>query len=710
MTLRTDDIDDALRAVLPGAAPAAVSRLATLLAEVANGVISRDAAIARVTADQSLASLLDSLAGRQIQGRHALLSFGPDGRFGDISIRDVAGGNIVNLTFNVKPGAPAIDSFAAQTLLDAMPTDVVPDVAPLPTPHRIPLRHNELFVGRVADLKALARVLKEHQSAVAITTGIGGIGKTQLASEFAHRYGQHFAGGVFWISCLDPAGVGVEIAACGGAGAMELYSAADNLTQDEQVRRVYAAWEHHLPRLLIFDNCDDLPANTAEAQVAALMPKGGGCRVLITSRRGRWSRALGVTPLPLGVLTRAESVALLRNYRADLSDAGADALADELGDLPLALSLAGGYLATYQEEPFGELTAYLDQLRQLRLKHQSMQGKGATLSLTGHELNVWATFDLSFARLDARDRIDSMAVALLARAARLAPGEPFPRDLLGAALAVDDAPADAPETLADAIHRLVALGMLEPAEAGTLRIHRLVAMFAREAIPDESALAAMEDALIRQAYQINLAGYPAAMQRIVAHMRYLAEAATERSDARAATLSTNFGYYLRMIGNYAGARPYYAQALAIYRAVLGERHPDTARSLNNLGYLLQAQGDLAGARPYYAQALAICEARLGAEHPTTRTIRANLAALDAPPRTAEQQIAEIAQQAESAVAQVFAAGTPDDRATLAAQLEARAQWAEEGEEAGSPYLALAAHLRALAAQLTAGDSSKTTET
>lgn len=127
MTLRTDDIDDALRAVLPGAAPAAVSRLATLLAEVANGVISRDAATARVTADQSLASLLDSLAGRQIQGQRALLSFGPDGRFGDISIRDVAGGNIIHITFNMAPASsrPAIDLAAAQALLAIMPTDTI---------------------------------------------------------------------------------------------------------------------------------------------------------------------------------------------------------------------------------------------------------------------------------------------------------------------------------------------------------------------------------------------------------------------------------------------------------------------------------------------------------------------------------------------------------------------------------------------------------
>ena len=58
-----------------------------------------------------------------------------------------------------------------------------------------------------------------------------GYGKTQLAVEFAYRYGQFFAGGVFWLSFADPVGIDAEIAACGGAGAMELYRDADGLSQ-----------------------------------------------------------------------------------------------------------------------------------------------------------------------------------------------------------------------------------------------------------------------------------------------------------------------------------------------------------------------------------------------------------------------------------------------------------------------------------------------
>jgi hypothetical protein len=63
----------------------------------------------------------------------------------------------------------------------------------------MPLRRNPLFVGRDADLRTLAAAFKGG-GAAAITTGIGGVGKTQLASEFTHRYGQFFMGVVFWLS------------------------------------------------------------------------------------------------------------------------------------------------------------------------------------------------------------------------------------------------------------------------------------------------------------------------------------------------------------------------------------------------------------------------------------------------------------------------------------------------------------------------------
>ncbi len=94
-----------------------------------------------------------------------------------------------------------------------------------------------------------------------------------------------------------------------------------------------------------------------------------------------------------------------------------------------------------------------------------------------------------------------------------------------------------------------------------------------------------------------------------------------------ATSLNNLAGLLQAQGDYAAAKPLYEHALAIRKATLGERHPDTATSLNNLAYLLQAQGDYATAKPLYEQALAIDKEVLGEKHPGYATDLNNLAGL-----------------------------------------------------------------------------------
>jgi hypothetical protein len=252
----------------------------------------------------------------------------------------------------------------ARALLATLPTEAPPDRAPLPPGSRMPFSATPSFVGRVPDLRAIAAALKGGQttaiSQAATVHGLGGVGKTTVATEFVHRYGAYFAGGVFWLSFADPANIGTEIAQCGGEGGLQLRPDFHSLPLPDQVAAVQRAWAEEIPRLLIFDNVD---TEDAEALVQQYRPTTGGARVLITSRRGVWDDALGIAALPLGVLPREESIALLRWFRADLPDADADAIADELGDLPLALHLAGSFLALYTDLSAAEYIAELDALR-----------------------------------------------------------------------------------------------------------------------------------------------------------------------------------------------------------------------------------------------------------------------------------------------------------------------------------------------------------
>lgn len=511
----------------------------------------------------------------------------------------------------------------------ALPEDEIPEPGPLPAGSRMPLSRNPLFVGRQEDLRALARQFKAGQTSAigqvetAAATGLGGIGKTQLASEFVQRYGRFFAGGVFWMSFADPAAVPAEIAACGRS--LNLYSDYDALPLEQQVRLVEEAWQRSLPRLLVFDNCEE------EDLLARWRPHFGGSRVLVTSRRSRWDLGLGVQAVPLGILPRSSSIELLRRFRSDVpSDNSAlNGIAEELGDLPLALHLAGSFLDRYRESSFGQPAAYLESLRRSGLlDHPSLQGRGSKISPTGHEAHVARTFALSFERLNPEDDTDGLASMLLSLVANFAPGEPIPFDLLLKVAHVEPQDADAELQVHDALGRLSDLGLVEMREDRSLVLHRLIAEFARSAAnseDNETAREAVEVALFREAEELNERGFPAPLLAWQVHLRTVTEEASKREDEVAADLCNVLGRHLWIVGNMLEAQTYWERALVIREKVLGPEHPQTTDSLNNLGVLLHAQENLSDdpqvklweALLYYQKALSIREKVLGEEHPHT---------------------------------------------------------------------------------------------
>ena len=505
---------------------------------------------------------------------------------------------------------------AAFTLLTMLPLDAVPNVALQSAHSRMPLSPNPLFVGREADLKQLAATLKAGQTTViAAATGIGGIGKTQLASEFAHRYGQYFAGGVFWLSFAEAGSVDAEIVACGRAMGLPGF---DALEVADQVARVRQAWQEPTPRLLVFDNCEK------EVLLRDYRPINSGCRVLVTSRWAHWDAVLGVHEQRLDTLPRAESIALLCQFRPDLvaDDSDLDDLANELGDLPLALHLAGSFLKLFADISPNE---YLGELRAAALlEHESLRGVDLNVSPTNALLNVGRTFALSYDRLNANNDTDTLALALLARTACFAPGVPVPNDLLRATVELPDG---AERQAKRALRRLVNLGLVDEEQGDALRLHRLIAAFVQGVAGDNGAQAAVEGTMDRVASDLNAKAIPAPLLALQTHLRHITDVAHMRVDERAARLCNELGYHLNSIADYAGARPYYERALLIREQALGPSHPTTASSLNNLGALLNSQGDYSGARPYYERALLIREQALGPSHPDTASSLNNLGAL-----------------------------------------------------------------------------------
>ena len=194
----------------------------------------------------------------------------------------------------------------------------------------IPARARE-FTGRAELLAALEAALRSGPTVVQAVTGIGGIGKTTAAIEYAHRHHDAFDI-AWWVPAEDPALIPERLA--------ELALALDLTTATTQAGVGVARLLGELARrdrwLLVFDNAENPRA------MSRWLPEGPG-QVLITSRNPAW-RGIAAT---VGVreFTRAESITLLHRLAPDLTGAEADRVAEAAGDLSLAIEQAGSLLA-----------------------------------------------------------------------------------------------------------------------------------------------------------------------------------------------------------------------------------------------------------------------------------------------------------------------------------------------------------------------------
>ena len=501
------------------------------------------------------------------------------------------------------------------------PPDFLPPPSSLPPGSRLPFPRNAAFTGRQADLKTLAADLLFSSSSAlaaivdaAALSGSGGIGKTQLAVEFCYRYGQFFYG-VHWLQAdqeLNP-----QIALCGRE--MDLKPWPE--TPPEQVTVTLAAWQRQPHRLVVLDNLLD------PRLLIDLPDELCATRLLVTSRRAEYDLTLGVRTHLLELLPRSDSLVLLRKLAPRLlhePDSALDPLAKRLGDYPLALHLAGLYLNKVR---FVSPRSYLERLDQPgQSLEQDFLEEWKKTNPTHYEWNAGQAFRLSWNQLEADHSIDALARRFFLAAGYCATNTPVPVEIFRqlAGEAIDDL------MVASALDRLQELGLASPSDTGPL-LHPLLAEFARlqDSTDPESALPALVDALAAVSNQVSRLGAVTGYLPLLPHLRQAGEHCLPSLPEQAALMYNNLGALLDSMGDYPAARPYYEQALAIWREVLGEKHPDTARSLNNLGYLLQAMGDYPAARPYYEQALAILESTLGPDHPNTQTVRRNLASLNA---------------------------------------------------------------------------------
>jgi tetratricopeptide (TPR) repeat protein len=463
------------------------------------------------------------------------------------------------------------------------------------------------FTGRAHELDRLDAILTQDKPAAvtqasvgrAAVQGMGGVGKTSLAIEYAHRFRGLYAG-VCWCPAETRTGLLSALASLAVTlGAATAEEADVEKAAKAALRRLA---EQRATWLLVYDN---VPAPDA---IADLLPSAGA-RVLITSRFSDWSEV--ADEVALDGLPLEEAVALLRS-RTGRGYAGAQTLAEVLGRLPLALDHAAAYckrtqmrFADYAEKAFGLI---------------STAPRG-----TSYPRSVAATFDLAISEAVAQCQA---AEALMAYFAQCAP-ERIPMTL------VEGAVEDEAECMKGlAVLAEVSLVKHDPFEDSTpaVTVHRLVQAVARaRSEASGSAQNAVERLIARlmaiypQTVHDDPQSWPLCAQ-LIPHL--LAQRDARPDDA---SMVTSWPELLRRAGSYFHERAAYSQAtpllrdvLAIVEKALGPEHPDTAKRLNDLASVLQAQGDFARARPLYERALAIHEKVLP-EHPDTAWSLNNLA-------------------------------------------------------------------------------------
>jgi hypothetical protein len=312
-----------------------------------------------------------------------------------------------------------------------------------------------LFKGREGFLRQIREALgrldhRGHQRFAAITAsasaatthGLGGIGKTRAAIEYAYRYADEFTALLF-VRADSPSSLQQNLAALCGPMVLDLAEKEERET-DVQVAAVLRWLERHPGWFLIFDNVDtEEAARAVEALLSRLSAAG---QVLVTSRLSGWSGA--VESLALDVLAASDAQEFLlertedrrRKERDDAKQALR--LAAELGQLALALEQAAAYIAKHRLT----FAQYLDLWR---TKHDQVLA-WFDERLMQYPMSVAVTWQTSFDQLTAAGR------DLLNLLAWFAP-DPIPESLLAAGggpwgdLASDDAlrSADPEAALAD---------------------------------------------------------------------------------------------------------------------------------------------------------------------------------------------------------------------------------------------------------------------
>lgn len=541
----------------------------------------------------------------------------------------------------------------------------------------LPHPPNPCFTGREEILQHLHQLLSNEQP-IALTqapalSGLGGIGKTQVAIEYAYRYAQEYSA-VFWLAAETTESLIMsvqEIAEQLQLPEREAEEQAQLITAVQRWLATHSGW------LLIGDNMEDFDL------FQMLLPARRQGALLLTTRR-QTSGPL-VKSLELPPMSHEESITLLLRRAGQLQLASAQSseapeaqpapvaesttleLVAFLEGLPLALDQAGAYI----EETGCSIADYLE-----RCRHQRKQVLARRGAYGGsHPASVVTTLKLAVEKIA---RAHPAAAELLYACAFLHPdgipeelfaseaarqettlgqlaSEPYKFDLALAALRSASLVKRYPETRTLAIHRLVQAVLQDQMDQDEARLWSkrvicmvnavfppngefdtwpqcerylaqafacvpLIEQVGRELVEASALLTKMGSYLMER-------GRLKEAEPILEQMYTLSQQQPDLDQLMFATRLMEYAELFWRQGKYEAAEPLLQQVLSIREKALGPDHDEVATALNNLALLYWQLGKYDLAEPLFQRALRIHEEHLGPDHPDTCMTLSNLGLL-----------------------------------------------------------------------------------
>ncbi|MEH1839430.1 MAG: tetratricopeptide repeat protein, partial [Nostoc sp.] len=468
----------------------------------------------------------------------------------------------------------------------------------------------EKFVGREAELQKLHSSLQiSRQVAIVAVAGMGGVGKTELAIQYAKQDLQNYQGGVCWLSAqgID---VGIQILRF-----FELKFdriAPDDWELADRLRYCWQNWQQG-EVLLVFDDVTDYKKQVQPY----LPPESPRFKVLLTTRQ-EFDRTL--PQLPLGVLKPLAAMKLLKSLvdreRLKSEPWVVREICKFLGYLPLALELVGRYLDTMPDLFLEKLRKRLEKKR---LEHEAIAKAN---SLMQYEYGVAEAFALSWEQLDENAQRLSCWLSLFALA-----------DIPLFVEAIED--DDKQELCEKAIAQLWKLHLIQWQSKGIYRLHPLIRQFFQMKLDESSEADKVKTNFVAQmvevAKQIPQQPNRKHILNFTSHIPHIAEVATclsqYLSNEDLIQPFTRLGWFYQGQGLYQQAEPWLQQCEKVTKNRLGLEHLDVTASLNNLATLYRSTGRYNEAEPLMQQVLELRKRLLGENHPRVATSLNNLAEL-----------------------------------------------------------------------------------